>query len=117
MTIDEFALQYCSNLIEQRNATEDILSDDILPYDEIKLTEDGSIEKVVYLDDDGRYINIYDLISYTPEEVEASKDEDLQNAYNAYMSMVDVTDTKIMDITRLAREWASRKETLSGNIS
>lgn len=122
MNISEFAHTYCSHILREVTAAslyEQIAAKDDLPYDDIQMTEDGVMSKVVYVDDDGRTIDIYELIAYSKSDVEATKDEDLIQVYNNYMAQVDVEAVNLEDMLRLVREWkeARMREDANGYLS
>lgn len=88
---------------------------DNLPYDKIGPDESGNITKLVEVDD-FRYVSVMDLIAMSAEEVKESKDEALSIAYTNYMSLIDIEDMNISDITECVRQYkkiaSTRKEQL-----
>lgn len=123
MTIDEYARTYCRHLLRDVNADsllEKIKERDDLPYDDIRYDENGDFTKVVFIDDSDRAISIYELISYSDEDMMATKDEDLIQVYNNYMALLNSKDVTILDTVKLAREWRearAREEESLGVLS
>lgn len=108
MNIHEFARTYCSTLLRAVNAKsiyQQIIEKDDLPYEDIRMNDDGVPTKVVYVDDNGRFIDIYELITYSEEDIKATQDEDLIQVFNNYMSMIDTQELSFSDTLRLAKEW------------
>lgn len=85
-----------------------IMENDDLPYDEIRMY-DGVMQKVVELED-GTFIGVMELLSYTKEDVLKLKDEELRNAYFAYMDNVVIEPVTLEYIMSSARELKKRKE-------
>lgn len=114
MKIQEFARSYCSYLLRAVSSQaiyDRIREQDDFPYEDIRIGEDGLPTKVVYLDDNQeRFIDIYELISYSREDVEATKDPDLLLVFENYMSQIDTEEVDIADTLRLAREWRELRD-------
>ena len=86
-----------------------IMESDDLPYDDIRVVE-GQLQKVVYLNDDD-VITVFDLLTYTKEDIESMKDnEELKAAYMGYMDLVDITDMTIDNIMKSVQEYKAVKE-------
>lgn len=119
MTIHEFAKTYCSDILRVVNSKsiyEQIIEKDNLPYEDIRIDEEtGLPTKVIYLDDSGRFIDIYELITYSEEDIKATKDTDLIQAYEIYISMIDTQELSISDTLRLAKEWRSLRDKEEAN--
>ena len=95
-----------------------VMENDDLPYDEIKLV-DGIYQKVVMLDDT-EYIAITDLLMLTKEEVDQMKDESFKQVYKAFMENVEVEIVDINNISNSLKELDSmkkRKQELLGRLS
>ena len=108
MKIQEFAQNYCSNLlrvVDSKSLYDKVKEKDDLPYDAIRISEDGILTKVVYIDDNDRFMDIYELISYSKEDILATKDVDLIQVWNNYMALLDDDEISLSDTLRLAREW------------
>lgn len=119
MTIDEYARTYCSHLIRavsSRSLYEQIKERDDFPYDDIRVDENGDLSKVVFVDDNDRVINIYELISYSEEDIKATKDADLIQIWENYMSLLDSQDVTIADTLKLAREWREARDREEQNV-
>ena len=113
MTINEYAKTYCSDLLRAVNSKslyEQILEKDDLPYEDVRITEDGVMSKVVYIDDSGRFIDVYELITYSEQDIIATKDEELIQVYYNYMSMIDTQELNFSDTLRLAKEWRELRD-------
>lgn len=112
MTIHDFAKQFCPSVLESRGSKQlyDIIKErDDFPYDEIMVTEEGGMSKVVFIDDT-RYIDVYELIAYSQTDVEAMKDPELLQVYNNYMEQLDLRDVSILDTIGLAKEWVAQRD-------
>lgn len=81
-----------------------VMEQDSLPYDKIALDENGNFTKMVEITEE-RCIPVVELISYTKEEIDKTNDDNLRDAYNAYMSLIDVQDIEIADIIASARKY------------
>lgn len=113
MKIHEFARGYCSNLlrvVSAKTVYEQLQEQDDFPYDDIRVSDDGVLTKVVYIDDNDRYIDIYELMSYDRADIVNMKDVDLLQVYDNYMSLIDTEDVSIADTVHLAREWRALRE-------
>lgn len=108
MNINEFAHTHCSHIIRAVSAAslyEQIAAKDDLPYDDIDYSEDGVITKIVYLNDEGRKMDIYELIAHTPDDINASGDEELIQVYHNYMANIDIEPVDFEDMLQLVRKW------------
>lgn len=85
------------------NPIKAVMERDNLPYDKIGLDENGNLTKMVEVDDD-HYMPVVELISYTPEEIKSTSNENLRVVYNSYMAMIDLQDVEIADIMASARK-------------
>lgn len=81
---------------------------DDLPYDLIALNSDGVMSKMLYLDDTGATISVWDLLSSTPEE--RARDESLNLLYDNYMQQVEEQDLEIEDLLKSAKEYRKHNE-------
>lgn len=79
-----------------------IAESDDLPYDKIGPDENGVVTKLVEVDDN-RYVSVDELIGYTRDELVSSQDQALLEAFDAYMSQIDLTDLNIIDILECVR--------------
>ena len=84
------------------NPIKAVMERDSLPYDKIGMDESGNFTKMVEVDDDN-YIPVVELISYTPEEINSMKNENLKIVYHSYMDLIDLQDIEIADIMASAR--------------
>lgn len=95
-----------------------IANEDGLPYDEIGPDEEGHITKLVLVNTEGRKISVIDLITLTPEELEA--DLELKNVYDNYMMQVDLEEVNLCDIAKMAQMYKDSKkqsEEMAGVLS
>lgn len=92
----------------QANPYQVVANEDGLPYDEIGPDEDGNITKLVIVNDDGRKVSVVDLITSTKEELE--RDPELKNAYDIYMTQVEIEDVNLSDIKRMANSYKMKRK-------
>lgn len=119
MKIHEFARGYCSNIlrvVSSQSVYEQLAAQDDFPFDDIRIGEDGTPTKVVFIDDNERFIDIYELMSYDREDIIRTKDVDLIQVYDNYMGLLDTEDVKIADTVHLAREWRALREKEEQNV-
>lgn len=76
---------------------------DNLPYDAVGIDDSGRLVKQVEIED-GQYIPVVELISYTEEDIVKAHNDNLKQTWNAYMSMIDLQDIDIADIMTAARK-------------
>lgn len=122
MNINEFAHSHCSHIIRSVSAAslyEQLASKDDLPYDAIDYSEDGVLTKIVYLNDEGRKMDIYELIAHTAEDIDASGDEELIQVYHNYMANIDIEPVDFADMLQLVRKWKAARDLEDGygNVS
>lgn len=70
---------------------------DNLPYDVIGPDEFGNVTKLVEVEE-GRFISVIELMSYSREEIVDSGDSPLLLVWDNYMSQIDLEDLNIIDI-------------------
>lgn len=85
-----------------------ILERDDLPCDEVRAV-DGVLQKVVYISDE-EFVPVFDLLSYTKEDVEKLKDADFKKVWLAYMENVDVQDLDIDSIITASKEYQNSRK-------
>ena len=100
--IDEKIKQYEADPFKR------IMDNDDLPYDDIRMYE-GKLQKVVYLSDD-EVIPVFELLSYTAEDIKKLNNAELSSVYNAYMDNIDVTDMTIEEIMSAVQDYSRAKE-------
>lgn len=88
---------------------------DGLPYDVIGPDENGTVTKLVEIDEN-TFMPVMELITYTKPDVDKMTDEAFKDAYYAYMDNVDVMDISFVDLQECARAFLAnsrkRKEAL-----
>ncbi len=112
MTLIEYANTHCSHLLKSQSAKsllEMIEQQDDLPFDEVRPDDDGMPTKVVMIDNE-RWISIYDLLSYTREDIVQKNDPDLLMVFDNYMEQVDVQDLDILNILQLIQKYKDIKK-------
>lgn len=79
---------------------------DDLPYDRIGPDDNGTITKLVEVDDE-RFISVLELIGMTRDEVVSTGDSALLTVWDAYMSQIDLQDLNITDVMECVRQYQS----------
>lgn len=90
-----------------------IMEQDDLPYDSI-VSVDGKLQKVVYISEED-FIPVLEILSYSKEEVEKSKDIEFKEVWKTYMDNVEITDLNLENLMTISKEYIEsrkRKEAL-----
>ena len=113
MTIVEFAHTYCEHMLREVSAEDlyqQIADKDDLPYDDIIINESGVPAKILYVDDDGRTIEVLELLAYSKEDVLRTKDYDLIQLWENYMEQIDVQEANLEDLLQLVKDWTEARK-------
>ena len=81
-----------------------VMKENDLPYDTIGPGPNGKPTKLVEVDE-GRYIPVLELVSYSPGDPELTQDEALQIVYNAYMSQIETVDVDLTNLVKILSEY------------
>lgn len=99
-SIDELVASKVGNPVER------VLNNDSLPYDDI-IYIDGALQKVVEIND-SEVITVIELLSYTKDDI-SKMNNDIADAYRAYMSLVTVDENDFDILVGLSREYMDNK--------
>jgi len=111
MTLVEYANKYCKSMLNaetSKSIRELIAEKDDLPYDDIMPDSDGVMTKVVFVDSE-RTISIYDLISYSREDIVKMDDPALLAVFDNYMDAIDIEDVDLSNISQLIQKYKDTK--------
>lgn len=109
--------QFCEEFYPIKEKVRQIVQDpyllvkecDSLPYDAIQVV-DGKLQKVVFLDDSqDNVVPVYDLLSYSKEDMEKESDSPFKDMYNIYMSQIDMKSISIQEIMSAVKDYEQHK--------